>query len=463
MAANAAAAAHLMGHALAGSRLGLAGTAAAIAAASVRLPAAAEAASAAFSSSQVLQQQLSLQQQQEMQHQQPSFHGDDTAASGGGGGSTFQDEPPQQPRGPPAPASYGSSGRAQSVGGGFRSALNGMAGPSAASNDVPRRTTAHMGGESWTSRESYTLVALPRSEEMLRAGALQARFTTRLEPHHEKDLTHGFVDRGTWNELNLMGNTKSPVRRPLSPAPLPASDPVAAARAASFPPQQTHAVGDRDYGYGYASRHGVPLDGGLPPLGQLLHDRAGRIASAREQLQRAELEALHGGGAFQAAGVGPAGGGTLPLSPRATARLEATLARRHLPAHPESAALDAFDQSRRAHAPVHWPVKVLRAKIRDSGVAERVGMHPPEVLARASRAQLLAAWERVPAARHIIELMGAAGSGGAVALAMGAPPQHPLSVFADSSRSLLGAVGMPTNVAMGRTSALEVAIRGDFR
>ena len=113
------------------------------------------------------------------------------------------------------------------------------------------------------------------------------------------------------------------------------------------------------------------------------------------------------------------------------------------------AALDAFDAAHSVHDPSHWPVKVLRAKIRESGVADRVGMQAPEDLARASKAQLLAAWERVPAARRILDLYGHAGQMNA---------SHPLSVFSDSSRSLHGAVGVASNVVFGRTSALQHAV-----
>jgi len=488
VAANAAAAAHLMGHALPGSRLGLAGTSAAIAAASVRLPAAAGAAGSAFASSQTLQQQMleesGLQEQQQhlqmqMQMQMQAQH---DGSQGGGGsraeddfgdgypGGSQQQQHEQQQRGgelpAPAPTTYGSSGRGQAVGGGFRSVLSGAAGPASAANDVPRRTTSHMGGESWTSRESYTLVALPRSEEMLRAGAMQARFTQRLEPHHEKDLTHGFVDAGLWNEMNLLGNTKSPVRRPLTAQPLPTAElhGRGAALARAFPPQREHAVEHAHYGYGAPAAAGVLLDGKVPPFGALLNERAGRLRAAHEQLGGAQLEALRLGSSLAATAVrstspgaaaraaSAAAAGGFPLSPRATMREAEAESRRHLPPHPESAALDAFDAKHSVRDPSHWPVKVLRAKIRESGVADRVGMAPAEALQRASRAQLLAAWERVPAARRILELYGNAGLMNA---------SHPLSqggVFTESSSSLHGAIGLPTNVISGRTNALQHAV-----
>lgn len=79
----------------------------------------------------------------------------------------------------------------------------------------------HIGGSSWTTRQSYSLVKMAGGSDMIRAGALQARMTYRLGPSHDVDLTHGFVDRGTWNTMNLEGNTRSPVRRSLQPEPTP--------------------------------------------------------------------------------------------------------------------------------------------------------------------------------------------------------------------------------------------------
>ena len=84
---------------------------------------------------------------------------------------------------------------------------------------------------------------------------------------------------------------------------------------------------------------------------------------------------------------------------------------------------------------------------------------PSSSFARASRAQLLAAWERVPAARRILELYGNAGQ----QTATEPLASHPLTadLFTDSSRSLHGAVGVASNIIFGRTSALQHAIENE--
>jgi len=426
---NASAAAKVMGHSLPGSALGVDGTLAAIATASVNLPS-----DALVSDNSAAVFEMSRRQMNDhydILQQRKKFL---ESVGGGGGGSvatnsvdfeqiypSMQQLQAMQQRQHQA-LTFGSSNRGLNSSGGYRSSILGSltGGPQSTTNDVPRRATTHPGGESWTTRESYTLAILPRSEEMLRAGALQARFTARLHPHHEMALTHEFVDQGLWSTMNFNGNSKSPIRRPLNPTPLPTHDLIGGSSGSN---SQERPPSDSEYGYGLKGKEGVYLNGELPPLGSLMRDRT--IAT---------VPSLKNSGAL------------VPdldfFSHRHTAGPQ-----RSSDEASELAELDEFDLRNGAKELKNMPDKTLKAMITASGVAQFVGMGDSAVLARAKKAELLVAIDRIPAAKM-------------KRIVYGSPPRNSNPSLLERSLSSLdvpGTAGVPTQAFLGHTSRLQAA------
>lgn len=429
---NAAAAAKVMGHALPGSALGVDGTLAAIATASVNLPA--DAVVSDNSSAVFEMSRRQMNEHYEVLQQRKKY-----LENVGGGGSvatnsvdfeqiypSMQQLQAMQHRQQQA-LTFGSSNRGLNSSGGYRSSILGSltGGPQSTTNDVPRRATTHPGGESWTTRESYTLAILPRSEEMLRAGALQARFTARLHPHHEMDLTHGFVDQGLWSTMNFTGNSKSPTRRPLNPTPLPTQDTLNSTAPSSqedFPPKAS------EYGYGEHANAGVFLDGKLPPLGSLMRDRT-----------NANVPSLHNtnSSAARVPALDLNGPGFYGSSQRSAEEAS------------ELAELDEFDLRNGAKELRNMPDKTLKAMIEASGVAHLIGMGEPGVLSKAKKAELLLAIDRIPAAKM-------------KRMVYGSPPKFSNTSLLEQSLSSLdvpGTSGVQTQAFLGHTSRLQAKIQ----
>jgi len=425
---NAAAAAKVMGHELPGSQLGVDGTLAAIASASVKLP------TDAVVSSNNSAAMFEMSRRQMNEHYEMLQHRKKLLETGGSSVETnsidfeqiypsMQQLQAMQQRQTQA-LTFGSSNRGLNSSGGFRSSILGSltGGPLSTTNDVPSRTTSHPGGESWTTRESYTLAILPRSEEMLRAGALQARFTARLHPHHEMDLTHGFVDKGLWSQMNFTGNSKSPTRRPLNPTPLP-TEGVSAAQVFIENP-----LPDVDYGYGTAAKSGFYLDGKLPPLGSLMKDRM----SATVQTVANNIDK------------------TFSKVPSLDLDINRFNTQQQLPEQAaELAELDEFDLRLGTKEQRNMPDKTLRAMIEASGVADMIGMGDRNILSRAKKSELLLAIDRIPSAKMKF-------------MVYNSPQKNSSQSLLEQSLSSLdvpGTSSMPTQAFIGYTSRLQAKLR----
>jgi hypothetical protein len=425
---NAAAAAKVMGHKLPGSQLGVDGTLAAIASASVKLP------TDAVVSSDNSAAMFEMSRRQMNEHYEMLQQRKKLLETGGSSVETnsidfeqiypsMQQLQAMQQRQTQS-LTFGSSNRGLNSSGGFRSSILGSltGGPLSTTNDVPRRTTSHPGGESWTTRESYTLAILPRSEEMLRAGALQARFTARLHPHHEMDLTHGFVDKGLWSQMNFTGNSKSPTRRPLNPTPLPTQGVSDAHVFIENPPTEA------EYGYGKAANSGFFLDGKLPPLGSLMKERI----SATVQTGANNIDK------------------TFSKVPSIDLDARFHVTQQRLPEQAaELAELDEFDLRLGTKEQRNMPDKTLRAMIEASGVADMIGMGDRNVLSKAKKSELLLAIDRIPAAK--MKLM-----------VYNSPQKSSNQSLLEQSLSSLdvpGTSSIPTQAFIGYTSRLQAKLR----
>jgi hypothetical protein len=233
-------------------------------------------------------------------------------------------------------------------------------------------------------------------------------------------LTHEFVDQGLWSTMNFNGNSKSPTRRPLNPTPLPTHDLIGGSTGSN---SQERPPSDSEYGYGLKGKEGVYLNGELPPLGSLMRDRT--IAT---------VPSLKNSGAL------------VPNLDFHSHRHTAGPQRSSDEAS-ELAELDEFDLRNGAKELKNMPDKTLKAMITASGVAQFIGMGDSAVLARAKKAELLVAIDRIPAAKM-------------KRIVYGSPPGNSNPSLLERSLSSLdvpGTAGVPTQAFLGHTSRLQAA------
>ncbi len=285
------------------------------------------------------------------------------------------------------------------------------AGPSAAAASSTGRSFSppHLGGATWTTRTTHSLARMQSGPALVQEAALQARFTYRAGPRHNVPLTHAFLEEGIWTTMNFKGDSRSPTRRPLDPSPLPVA--AAGAGGAGGRGAASASYGGGGGGVGDGDDSQVEVIGG--------DDEAGP-SSPGFAPSRA------GGGGVGVAGFPPLEEQRTALGGLLAERLEATT--RPLPpeAFPATTAaatapithassgrfaremvdLDTFDSLHDMGNPTHWPKKALRAKIAASGVADAIGL-TPELLARADKATLLAAYERIPSTKRMLAVLGA--------------------------------------------------------
>ena len=256
-------------------------------------------------------------------------------------------------------------------------------------SSIANNRTMHIGGNTWTTRKSYSLARMENGPELLRSAAMQARFTYRMGPRHNTDLTHNFIENGTWNTMNFRGDTHSPTRRTLKPLPLgnnlEGKEDVEIANdtpqpsSPGFVPSSTS--NNNDNPTNTTTNNNNPS---LPPvvtqttaLGKLLQER---FIETNNQYNN-NINTIRTNALLS----------TMPLKSSQGKYTE------------EMIALNNFDDAHDMGNPTHWPKKVLRIKIAQSGIAHLIGMDN-NTLEKADKAALLAAYERIPSTKRMLEL-----------------------------------------------------------
>jgi hypothetical protein len=309
----------------------------------------------------------------------------------------------------------------------------------------------HLGGDTWTTRKSYSLANMGHGRDMVREGALQARFTYRMGPRHDTDLNEGFVSQGTWGTMNFRGDTKSPQRRPLAASPVGAASELVLGAGAGM----TTGAGGARAGQSPSSPGFVPTyttnsssssnsggrapEGFVPPVltqktafGKLLEERAVKASS------------------YSAS----------PSLTSSRPSLDIPLAHRRNFAS-EMSDLDQFDREHDMGNPTHWPKKVLRAKIAASGVSEAIGMSA-EALERADKAALLAAYERIPATKRLLAMYSTGKPAADGASASSASASAGAGAAGGSGAGSGSGSGSATgSVVGGQASSLDAGARSD--
>lgn len=230
------------------------------------------------------------------------------------------------------------------------------------------------------------LTQLHDGPELVRRAVLQTRALVRQSPRQTTDLTHRYVDEGTWATLNLGGNTRSPTRRPLQPSPTKGNTQSGSAPDAFVTDKSREGAPDAQFGF---------AETGVTPLGAAFQSRQGTglkeapggpeaLRLATQPLLHtadfsAELRALDAFEATEAARAAGRGKGTVTGA---------------------SASAGAQGGGGPVEDPGTWTKKVLISKIKHSGLAEDVGFNVAsgKSLESADHPTLVQAYQRLGSA-----------------------------------------------------------------
>ena len=280
------------------------------------------------------------------------------------------------------------------------------------------------------------LVRMRSGQELISLASVQARAIRRLDANHNTDLTHGWIHEGTWPELNLGGSTLSPTRRKAVPIPLEHEE-AASVRPGGARYANAIAAGAVDAGgvVGGGSSSLEGMGGGDDNRGGTRERRMsyfeaqgaetprnlwaapGAAVGAMQQQQQqhdvTKQRTALGNEMVSAAVAAPAeewrgGPAGVHQAQYTAARLSleqaAPIAHTGAPGD-ELEALAAFERARGIESPHAWPNKVLRAKLRASGVLAELGLGATGALEEASRDALISAHAHIRYAKAKKELL----------------------------------------------------------
>lgn len=282
------------------------------------------------------------------------------------------------------------------------------------SDQLPNRVSRSAGG-------FRTLSRMDTGNEVVTKGLLQARTIRRMAPNHNVDLAVGYIDKGLWPVLNLKGDTRNANTRTLKPQPevgksSPIQNDAAYEEYPYYNPEDTAASESGTYMlqkpdsthkgmYASYSDHALSVTNGSQ--GQyfnentlqegwgehpnLTRDGVSRDSTALGNVLKERAE------------------NTDNPQYDSLRRMSSTVPNRkgkQSSTNPELAELDKFERVNDLNNPSHWTKKAIRSKIIASGVLKELGL-TPETLAKASKEMLLAAYQRIPSTKRMMELYSA--------------------------------------------------------